>query len=78
LAAEISKQTGKNIPYNNLPESEYAAILKTFGLPELFAEAIASWDTGASQGDLFDDSKQLSKLTGKPTTPLAKAVEAVL
>lgn len=78
LAAEISKQTGKDIPYNNLPESEYAKILKTVGLPELFADAIASWDTSASKGDLFDDSKQLSKLIGRPTTPLADAVKAVL
>lgn len=78
LAAEISRQTGKNIPYNNLPESEYAAILKTFGLDESFAAAIASWDVSVSKGDLFDDSKQLSKLIGRPTTPLAKAVEAVL
>ncbi|WP_163321852.1 SDR family oxidoreductase [Draconibacterium mangrovi] len=78
LAAEISKQTGKDIPYNNLPEGEYAKILKSIGLPELFADAIASWDTGASKGDLFDDSKQLSKLIGRPTTPMADAVKAVL
>ncbi|KJF45050.1 SDR family oxidoreductase [Draconibacterium sediminis] len=78
LAAEISKQTGKDIPYNNLPEGEYAKILKSIGLPELFADAIASWDTGASKGDLFDDSKQLSELIGRPTTPMADAVKAVL
>lgn len=78
LAAEISKQTGKNIPYNNLPESEYAKILKSVGLPDMFADAIASWDTSASKNDLFDDSKQLSKLFGRPTTPLADAVKAVL
>ncbi|WP_321376097.1 SDR family oxidoreductase [uncultured Draconibacterium sp.] len=78
LAAEISKQTGKAIPYNNLPEGEYAKILKSVGLPELFADAIAGWDTGASKDDLFDDSKQLSKLIGRPTTPLADAVKAVL
>ncbi len=78
LAAEISKQTGKAIPYNNLPESDYANILKSFGLPELFAEAIASWDTGASKGDLFDNAHQLSKLIGKPTTPLAETVKAAL
>ena len=78
LAAEISKQTGKAIPYNNLPETEYAKILKSFGLPEMFAEAIASWDTGASKGDLFDESHQLSKLIGKPTTPLAETVKAEL
>ena len=78
LAAEISKQTGKDIPYNNLPEGEYAKILKSVGLPEMVADAIASWDTGASKGDLFDDSKQLSKLIGRSTTPLADAVKAVL
>ena len=78
LATEISKQTGKDIPYNNLPEGEYAKILKSVGLPEMVADAIASWDTGASKGDLFDDSKQLSKLIGRSTTPLADAVKAVL
>ena len=78
LAAEISKQTGKAIPYNNLPETEYAKILKSFGLPEMFADAIASWDTGASKGDLFNESHQLSKLIGKPTTPLAETVKAAL
>ncbi len=78
LAAEISKQTGKAIPYNNLPETEYAKILKSFGLPEMFADAIASWDTGASKGDLFNESHQLSKLIGRPTTPLFETVKAAL
>jgi NAD(P)H dehydrogenase (quinone) len=74
LAAEISKQTGKDIQYKNLPENEYAGILKSFGLPEGYAYAIASWDISASKGDLYDNTHQLSKLTGKPTTKLAKAV----
>ena len=78
LAAEISRQTGKDIPYKNLPEGEYAEVLKSFGLPEFFATAIASWDTGASKGDLFDDGKQLSKLIGRPTTSLADAVAQAL
>ncbi|WP_159520968.1 SDR family oxidoreductase [Sunxiuqinia indica] len=78
LAAEISRQTGKDIPYKNLPEAEYAEVLKSFGLPEFFATAIASWDTGASKGDLFDDGKQLSNLIGRPTTSLADAVAQAL
>jgi len=78
LAAEISKQTGKTIPYNDLPETEYAKILKSFGVPEGFADAIASWDVSASKGDLFDESHQLSKLIGKPTTPLAQTVKEAL
>lgn len=74
LAAEISKQAGKNIPYNNLPEAEYSKILKSFGIPGAFADAIASWDTSASKNDLFDESKVLSKLIKRPTTPLAEVV----
>jgi NAD(P)H dehydrogenase (quinone) len=78
LAAEISRQTGRTIPYKNLPQAEYAAALTTFGLPEAFAQALAGWDIGASQDALFDDSRQLSKLIGRPTTPLATTVAAAL
>ena len=78
LAAEISRQTGKDIPYKDIPEAEYAAALKNAGLPEGFAAALASWDVAASEGALFDDSHQLSRLLGRPTTPLAVVVEAAL
>ncbi|MCA1869310.1 SDR family oxidoreductase [Agrobacterium genomosp. 3] len=78
LAAEISTQTGKQIPYKDLPEADYAAALKGFGLPEGLADAIAGWDVGASKGALFSDSKQLSELIGRPTTPLAVAVKSAL
>lgn len=78
LAAEISRQTGKNIPYKNLPEADYAAALVSFGLPEGFAHAIAGYDVSASRGDLFDDSHQLSKLIGRPTTPMPQVVANTL
>lgn len=78
LAAEISKQTGKNIPYNNLPEAEYAGVLASVGVPEGFAQLIASWDVGVTKGDLFDDKKVLSGLIGRPTTPLAEVVKTAL
>jgi NAD(P)H dehydrogenase (quinone) len=78
LAAEISRQTDKAIPYKNLPEAEYSAALTRFGLPEGFAQGIASWDVGASQGALFDDNRQLSALIGRATTPLSVAVAEVL
>ncbi|KAB2901144.1 MAG: SDR family oxidoreductase [Dokdonella sp.] len=78
LAAEISRQTGRSIPYVDLPEAEYAAALKAAGLPDGLAAAIASWDTGAAQGGLFDDGHQLSKLLGRPTTPLSTVVARAL
>ena len=78
LAAEISRQTGKIIPYNNLTEAEYVDILKSFGLPVGLAEMLADSDTGASKGGLFDDTKQISALIGRPTTPLAKVLAEAL
>jgi len=78
LSAEISRQTGKTIPYKNLSESEYAAALAGFGLAAPVAQAYASFDAGAAQGALFDDGHQLSKLIGRPTTPLAISVANAL
>ncbi|MBY0374385.1 MAG: SDR family oxidoreductase [Bryobacteraceae bacterium] len=74
LAEEISRQTGKDIPYKDLSENEYAAVLISIGLPEALARAYAGFDTGAAQGALFDEGRQLSKLIGRPTTPLAVSV----
>jgi len=78
LAEEISRQTGKTVPYNNLTEAEYSGILKSFGLPDGLAEMLADSDTGASKGGLFDDTKQISALIGRPTTPLAKVLAEAL
>ena len=78
LATEISRQTGKNIPYKDLPKADYAAALTSFGLTEGLAQAIAGYDVSASQGDLFDDSRQLSTLIGRPTTPLSVSVAEAL
>ena len=78
LAAEISRQTARALPYVNLPEAEYAATLAGFGLPELLAKGLAAWDVDASRGALFDEGRELSRLIGRPTTSLAEAVAAAL
>lgn len=78
LAAEVSRQIGKTIPYNDLPADVYAGILKSFGLPEGFAFVLADSDVQAGQRALYDDSRTLSRLIGRPTTPLAEVVKAAL
>jgi NAD(P)H dehydrogenase (quinone) len=78
LAAELSRQTGKTIPYQNLPEADYRAILQKIGLPADLAAGLASWDVGVSRGAVFDDSRQLSQLIGRPTTPLADSIKQAL
>ncbi|MBD1259292.1 SDR family oxidoreductase [Maribacter polysiphoniae] len=78
LAGIISEQSGKTIPYNNIPEDEYANILKNIGLPDGLALGLASWDVSASKDDLFDDSHELSKILGRPTTPIVESVKMAL
>ncbi len=78
LAAEIARQSGKAVVYQDLPEAAYKAALVGFGLPDGFAALLAQSDVAASQGALFDDGRQLSALIGRPTTPLATSVAAAL
>ncbi|MEO6300819.1 MAG: SDR family oxidoreductase [Paracoccaceae bacterium] len=78
MAAEVSRQTGKTIPYNSLPEATYTGILQSFGLPEAFAAKLADSDVQSAKGHLRDDSQTLSKLIGRPTTPMADTVKAAL
>lgn len=78
LAAEIFKQSGKEVPYKDLAAGEYAQLLKQVGLPEGFANAIADWDVSASKGALYGTETDLRDLIGRPTTPLATAVKAAL
>ncbi|MRW88466.1 NAD(P)H-binding protein [Duganella sp. FT80W] len=78
LAAEVSRQTGKDIPFHNLPQAEYEAMLVSVGLPAGLAAIIADSDAQAAHGALFDNSGTLSKLIGHPTVSLAAAVKAAL
>lgn len=78
LASEVSRQSGKDFVYKDLPEAEYAEALRAMGLPEFFAQLLANCDAWAKVGALFDESKDLSRLLGRPTTSLADAVRAAL
>jgi NAD(P)H dehydrogenase (quinone) len=77
-AAEVSKQSGKPVTYQDMPEGEYKAALQGFGLPEPVAAMLAESDAKAAGGSLYDAGRQMSKLIGRATTPLAKTVTAAL
>ena len=78
LAAEVSRQTGKELPFHNLSKAEYREMLLGVGLPAPLAELIADSDAGAAEGALDDRSGTLGKLIGRPTISLAEAVKAAL
>jgi len=78
LAAELSKQSGKPVVYQNLSEADFAAALKGAGLPEAFANLLADSDAGAAKGGLFDSSRTLSTLIGRPTTSIRDSIRAIV
>ena len=78
LAAEIGRQSGRPVAYNDLTETAYKAALQSTGLAEAFAEIYAESDAKAAHGSLFDESRQLSHLIGRPTTTMAQSVAAAL
>lgn len=78
FAAEIERQSGKPVAYQNMAEADFVQALLGAGLPDWLATLLAESDTGASKGGLFDDSHTLSRLIGRPTTPLADVIRASL
>jgi NAD(P)H dehydrogenase (quinone) len=78
LAAELSRQTGRAIAYRDVPLAETKARLVGFGLPEEVATVIADIDRAVAAGELLVTSGDLSRLIGRPTTRLSRAVADAL
>lgn len=77
-AAEIARQSGKDISYANVPAEQNLANLTGAGLPERFAAILVDVDGAIERGLLAGTSGDLTRLIGRPTTPLADAVAAAL
>ena len=75
LAGEISTQTGREIPFNNLPADAYAGILVQASLPQAFADILADSDTAAARGALYSESRDLENLIGHPTESMKDFVQ---
>jgi NAD(P)H dehydrogenase (quinone) len=78
FAAAVAKAAGKPVAYVPMSQGDYATALIGFGLPEGFAQILADSDARAGDGALFDDSRTLSRLIGRPTTPFADTIAAAL
>ncbi|MFD5542779.1 SDR family oxidoreductase [Streptomyces sp. NPDC127079] len=77
-AALIAEQTGKEIVYNSVPGEVLQSILTGAGVPEFFAEILVGVDESIAKGELVVDSGDLSRLAGRPTTPLSETLAAAL
>jgi len=76
LAAALTEASGKPVAYQDLPQADYAKALEGAGLPSPFAAILADSDARVADGALFDESKTLSGLIGRPTTPWRETIAA--
>ncbi|MFJ4140068.1 SDR family oxidoreductase [Pseudomonas fragi] len=78
LASMISQNTEKPVIYQDLPQSEFEAVLSSIGLPAGLAALLADSDAAAAQGALYDDSGMLSALIERPTTPVLDSLMEIV
>ena len=78
LASMISQNTEKPVIYQDLPQSEFEAVLSSIGLPSGLAALLADSDAAAAQGALYDGSGMLSALIERPTTPVLDSLMEIV
>lgn len=77
-AAELSKQSGKDVAYNNVPAETHVGVLTGAGLPEPLARIFVDVDNAIERGRLAGRGSDLTRLIGRPTTPLPDAIATAL
>lgn len=78
LAAEISRQSGRDVSYTNLSEDGYAKALVDAGLPAPAPAVYADLDRAAAQGALYIEGDDLERLLGRPVTPWPEVLRDAL
>jgi len=78
LAADISTVAGTPVGYQDLPAEAHAKALTEAGLPEPVVGMLVSIDASIADGRLADTTGDLSRLIGRPTTPLRTTLAAAL
>ncbi|MFE3787519.1 SDR family oxidoreductase [Streptomyces goshikiensis] len=77
-AAEVAAQAGRAVEYTEVPAEAHLSILTGAGLPEGFAALLVDVDAAISRGRLAGTGGDLSRLIGRPTTPVAEAISGAL
>ncbi|WP_433167291.1 NAD(P)H-binding protein [Kribbella sp. CA-247076] len=77
-AAEVTRLSGKNVAYNNVPAEQLLEILTGAGVPGAFAPILVDVDAAIERGLLAGRGSDLSRLIGRPTTPITDSIAAAL
>lgn len=77
LAAAVSEVVGSPVEYRRVTADEHLALLAEAGLDEGTAGFVVALDAGIAGGALADSDGTLSRLIGRPTTPLVEGLRAL-
>jgi len=77
LADAIAEISGRDVAYQPLTADEQLAGLRAAGLDEGTAGFVVALDAGIAAGALADTDGTLSRLIGRPTTPLVEGLRAI-
>ncbi|MFF8763967.1 SDR family oxidoreductase [Nocardiopsis dassonvillei] len=78
LAATLGELLGREVVYRDLTTEEHVAALTGAGLDEGTARFVAALDTNTRDGELSATTGELSRLIGRPTTPVGETLRALL
>ena len=76
--AELTRQSGTEVAYVDLPEAAYREALVEAGLPAPVAAMLAQSDAAARGGALDGPTTDLEALLGRPPTPMPAVVAEAL
>ncbi|MFJ9338417.1 SDR family oxidoreductase [Streptomyces sp. NPDC101733] len=77
-AAEVARQSGREVAYAAVPAEEHHKVLTGAGMPDGFATIFVDVDAAIGRGRLAGTSGDLARLIGRPTTPVSEAITAAL
>lgn len=78
-AAELSRQSGEEVIYTDVPPETLKGILTGAGVPDAVADVLVDVDVSAiAKGLLQGGGGDLARLIGRPTTPIAQSIAAAL
>ncbi|MDG9676112.1 SDR family oxidoreductase [Micromonospora sp. DH14] len=76
LAEAVTEVTGTTVVHQDMSAAELASALQNVGLDAGTAGFVAALDQSIADGELATDSDDLSRLLGRPSTPLRDAIRA--
>ncbi|GAB2505587.1 SDR family oxidoreductase [Nocardiopsis aegyptia] len=78
LAAAMAQALGREVALTNVTPEEHEAVLTGAGLDEGTARFVVGLDTGTREGELSSTTGELSRLIGRPTTPLVETLTTLV